>query len=307
MTTILITKNFQLVIQGGQYNGKTFRYTNDNPRKVSVIDWIMLITNNSKQVSINTLNRLISSNETVKSKLSYLQFPGERQRPTPVATASDLLFIIGKLPHKYIAVFEKERDNLITRYLGGDTSLSREVAVIRTRQESLPQDHPMRVFGEAVESGQVGHMNEEPVYLDERSEFRAKAIESYHGQMAAMNSNPITQNMRMRIDANIKISKAALGMTPSQLRKIVSVNVNVKRHVSSRDFMDVTQLKSVAYSAEIAKRIAENCTSKPTYNSELNNLTKTIFDINKQYKVHGYKNMTALPAPIVVKRNAITQ
>jgi hypothetical protein len=222
-----------------------------------------------------------------------IKFLNSRQRPTPVATASDLLFIIGKLPHKYISDFEKERDTLTARYLGGDTSLSREVAVIRTHQESLPQNHPMRVFGEAVESGQIGHMNDDPVYLDERHEARAKAINGYHEHADAVHRNPATNNQCAHIRSNAEISRAALGIYPRELRS----QLDLRPRTSSRNYMDVKQLEAVSLMSHMATDLTSNTKSTGEYNTKVTEMTGSLYPIFKKYNVHGYKGVSSLSRP----------
>jgi hypothetical protein len=212
---------------------------------------------------------------------------------TPVVTASDLLYIIGKLPHKYIENFDKERNELNARYLGGDTSLCREVVAIRTHQESLPQNHPMRVFGEAVESGQIGHMNDDPVYLDERHEARAKAINGYHEQSDAIQRNPATNNQCAHIKSNAEISRAALGIYPRELRR----QLDLRPRTSSRNYMDVKQLEAVSLMSHMATDLTSNTKSTREYNLKINKMTSSFYSIFKEYDVHGYKGVPSLSRP----------
>jgi hypothetical protein len=296
MAAVLNTLNFQQVVVDGQYAGKSFRFTNDTPRRVSVIDWIMMITGKNQIRAGEAIERMLKAHPEVSAKMRKHQFPGRGQRLTPVATASDLLFMIGKLPHKYIADFEKERDTLTARYLGGDTSLSREVAVIRTHQASLPQNHPMRVFGEAVESGQIGHMNEnndEPVYLDARHEARAKAIEGFHEQTEAIQNNPAINNMCAHMRTNAEVSKVVLGIYPRELRE----QLKLKKGVSSRNYMDEKQLRFVAAISTLSTDIAHVSTSTKQHNEKITKMTGSFFPILKRYKVHGYKNVPSLSRP----------
>ena len=56
---------------------------------------------------------------------------------------------------------ERSPQTLWSGFLGGDTSLVEETAANRLTQESLPEDHPMRLFGETVESEAIKRKREE--------------------------------------------------------------------------------------------------------------------------------------------------
>jgi hypothetical protein len=85
-------------IEDGVFKGKQFRHTNEVPRRSSVIDWIMAITGKGADYAGQILRRIISAHPTVRAFLHDLQFEGERQKLTPVATATGLLAILDKLP-----------------------------------------------------------------------------------------------------------------------------------------------------------------------------------------------------------------
>ena len=59
--------------------------------------------------------------------------------------------IIMVLPGKAAAHFRKKAADVVVRYLGGDCTLVDEIAANRLAQESLPEDHPARMFGQTVE------------------------------------------------------------------------------------------------------------------------------------------------------------
>ncbi len=76
----------------------------------------------------------------------YYQFPGQGQRPTPVLDADGINELLMLLPGKRAAKVRVKFAKIITRYLGGDVSLAREVEQINKLQEQLPLDHPMAIY-----------------------------------------------------------------------------------------------------------------------------------------------------------------
>ncbi len=49
------------------------------------------------------------------------------------------------------AQFRKKSADVVVRFLGGDPHIVEEIAANRLAQEHLPQNHPMRIFGETVQ------------------------------------------------------------------------------------------------------------------------------------------------------------
>jgi hypothetical protein len=81
------------------------------------------------------------------------QFPGQGQRPTPVTDAKGLVIIMNLLPGNKAARFRAACASIIVRFLGGDEALLNEIRANGHAQQSLPEEHPARVFGESVEAG----------------------------------------------------------------------------------------------------------------------------------------------------------
>lgn len=127
--SLSIVRAFEQTIADGEYAGRTFRHTNDVPRRSSVIDWIAVITGLNSKSSAQMLRRIVDNDSDDKAnlKLNYVQFIGQGQRMTPVAEATDMINILSKLPKKYTKTFQQERDDLMKRYLTGDTGLIPEV------------------------------------------------------------------------------------------------------------------------------------------------------------------------------------
>ena len=91
----------------------------------------------------------------------YFKFAGQGQRETPVTDAGGIAEVIMLLPGRAAVSFRKEAASVVVRYLGGDLSLVEEIAQNRLLQEQLPDSHPARLFGQAVESEMVKSLREE--------------------------------------------------------------------------------------------------------------------------------------------------
>ena len=135
------------------------RKTAENPPRVSVYDVIEAITGQSNPRVI--WDRLCTSFPEVVTICYTFKFPGRGQQDTPVADARGITEIILILPGKAAAHFRKAAADVVVRYLGGDPSVVEEIAANRLAQESLGNDHPARIFGQAVESEAVKRKREE--------------------------------------------------------------------------------------------------------------------------------------------------
>jgi hypothetical protein len=130
-------------------------------------------------------------------------------------------------------------------------------------------------------------------YLDERHEARAQSIDEYNEKVAAIKQNAAL-NRDVLIKTNAEISRASLGMYPREFRHLRNLN----RHVSARDFMDTAQLHSVALGEIATKNMAgEQSQTAADFNQKILTMTQRLFDFNKDYGIHGDKNMPRLMAP----------
>jgi hypothetical protein len=85
-------------------------------------------------------------------QLGSHQFPDERQHDTPVTDAVGLVIILNLLPGQRAARFRVSCARIVVRYLGGDETLVSAIRKNRRAREALPEEHPARIFGQAVES-----------------------------------------------------------------------------------------------------------------------------------------------------------
>ncbi|KAK9844732.1 hypothetical protein WJX74_006124 [Apatococcus lobatus] len=136
----------------GDFSGHVVRTVVGPPRRVSAIDVVKTVTNNSQYR--RTWKDLLSAYPEVGVHTTYFKFPGQGQRQTPVVDARGIVLIVNLLPGERAAKFRAAGADVLVRYLGGDLSLVDEIRGIRRAQEALPAHDPARIFGEAVEARQ---------------------------------------------------------------------------------------------------------------------------------------------------------
>jgi len=123
--------------------------------KLSVIVIVSAITGLNAVESARALRRIYDERPEVRARCTHHKFPGRGQRNTPVADLATIVEIIFLLPGRTAARVRYEAAKLVVRYLGGDLGLVDEVQQLAHVQASLREqdpDHPLRVFGEAVEA-----------------------------------------------------------------------------------------------------------------------------------------------------------
>ena len=150
----------QLFELPGDWTGCKVRTTTERARRVSVFDVIGAVSGGTNPRQ--KLADLRNTHPSVVSLTDDWQFPGARQRPTPVVDARGLVVLINLLPGAKAAAFRAAGADILVRYLGGDETLVGEIHRNRERQEALPEDNPLRIFGEDVEAsargrGLLGH------------------------------------------------------------------------------------------------------------------------------------------------------
>lgn len=244
---------------GGELKGKTFRYTNETPRRGAVYDWIQHLTGMTYVQAKSAFTYVRQKHPQAEGeKFSYCQFSGERQRDTPVATASGMVWILRRLNRKYVAKFDDKLDELVVRYLGGDTSLNTEVSAIRDAQEEALEDAPARLFGDAVESGQVGrlrYVKHEGGEALEWQDKREKCREDTKSKSATLKSTLPGIPRAVYANANCNIGRAAIGKSPADLKR----ELGVSQRKSARDFMTTPQLNFVCTLENLTERMVPSC------------------------------------------------
>jgi hypothetical protein len=128
------------------------RKTDEAPPRVSILDSIGLLA--GVQQAKRTWCLLRRAHPEVDAVTASFRFPG-RGRETPVTNAQGIVFILMHLPGRATALLRAKAAELVVRYLGGDPTLIPEIQAQHERQQRLAREdpeHPVRLFGEAVES-----------------------------------------------------------------------------------------------------------------------------------------------------------
>ena len=108
------------------------RKTPETPPRVSVYDVIGAITGLPTSSNCSQAwARLKERHPEVITFCDDFQFPGQGQRPIPVADARGITEIIMLLPGNAAASFRKKSADVVVRYIGGDPSLVEEIAANR--------------------------------------------------------------------------------------------------------------------------------------------------------------------------------
>ena len=159
----------------------------DGVKKVSVVDVICAAKACSADTARSTYARFLCTGEI--APIAVAKCPGKGRRggarnAIPFASAEEVAQLLQLLPGD--TEFKRNAANVLVRYLGGDESLAAEVAENRAVQERLAveaPDHPARLFGEAVENGEVlprGAMGQIPAEIKGlRADLRQTHIWSF--------------------------------------------------------------------------------------------------------------------------------
>ena len=131
----------------------TLRTTLENPRRVSVFDLITVMT--STKHPHDTYRRVCTQYPEVQVLCADFMFPGQGQRPTPVVDARGAVYIMNVLQGKTASLFRINCADIVVRYLGGDVTIIDGVRRNAEIQAALPQEHPMRMFGEVAKLVEV--------------------------------------------------------------------------------------------------------------------------------------------------------
>ena len=144
--------NMELVLplETDEFAGCKIRKTPEVPPRVSVIDLISVVTHNKNPHQ--TLADLRDDHPEVLRRTENFHFKGRGQRDTPVADAREVICLINVLTGQRAAAFRLKAADIVVRALGGDETLVDEIRRNAAVQGTLPDDHPMRMFGQTVET-----------------------------------------------------------------------------------------------------------------------------------------------------------
>lgn len=96
-------------------------------KKGSVLDVVQLVTDCRKDNVSTLYTRICNEYPDVSTKCANFKFPGQGQRPTPVAHISTLIEIAWLCPGKRAKEFRRTGAVTMCRALGGDLSLVEEI------------------------------------------------------------------------------------------------------------------------------------------------------------------------------------
>ena len=125
-------------------------------KQPALIDVISILTKKNKNDSSEVWRTLERSSREVQENILNIHFPGQGQRSTPVAKdLKTLVQVIFMLPGREASLVRQAAAEVFVRFMGGDLTLIQDVQRMNEVQRFLREhepEHPMRVFGEAVES-----------------------------------------------------------------------------------------------------------------------------------------------------------
>ena len=212
------------------------------------------------------------------------KFKGQGQRPVVVAPGELLLDILTKLHKQYprVDALIKALNRTGIRYLGGDTSLAREVHQIRQAQEQLPDNHPLRAFAEPVESGRVGNL----ASVASTSTATTPAVEWFFARHDTKEATK-TKNAALKeampnakpehfIAINKDIGRMSTGMYPADFKRANGV----KAYKATRDHMTSEQL-AVVYNAERAATRMLSSGGADGFSKNYEQYSSLIYEANK--------------------------
>ena len=162
----------------GEFCGARIRRTGGTPPMISILDLIAAVTGTvSPSVTWAELSKKLTGDGDVARAACNItvedyKFSGQGQRLTPVTDARGAVVIINTLGGSRAATFRLKCADVVVRYLGGDETLIDEIRGIREVQERLPDDHPLRLFGETVEAEREAPVDPELEHSLKRQKLR---------------------------------------------------------------------------------------------------------------------------------------
>lgn len=117
--------------------------------KLAVIDMISETTGYNNDYSGKILRRIKSDSEAVRTSLSEHKFPGERQRPTPVADRETVINILQLLPGIAGDKFRAAVAKLVLGFLDADINIAESIVQRNTNPKEL-QRLAIRAQGKAT-------------------------------------------------------------------------------------------------------------------------------------------------------------
>lgn len=128
------------------------RIKQGTPPLVSAIDIIKWMTGYNPHDSAQVFRRITNQFPDVGTKCSHFKFPGQGQRPTPVADLDTILMILQHLPGASAQKYREKTAETLRRYLTGDQTMHADID--RNATESNPFS-PFRCMNNSFEQEKV--------------------------------------------------------------------------------------------------------------------------------------------------------
>jgi hypothetical protein len=179
----------------------------------SVIDWIKVVFDDDNKAASDRLLDLLHRDKPVSGRLAKLQFPGARQRLTPISDAKGLMTILCKLKAttEKSRVFQDNAFDIISRVVGGDQSLHAVVDMFHAAQKQLPPDHAMKVFQPA--------QNRDMLCIQQRCHDRLDACDATKIASAIAKHCFPDADAKFYMQKNSLVTQGVTHRTPKQIRE----------------------------------------------------------------------------------------
>ena len=146
--------NMELVLplETDEFAGCKIRKTPEVPPRVSVYDLIAAVKGCSDDTARKDFARIRKDHPEVTKDFPNFKFGGQGQREIPITDARGVVVLVNLISGKVAAAFRLKAADIVVRALGGDETLVDEIRRNAAVQGTLPDDHPMRMFGQTVEA-----------------------------------------------------------------------------------------------------------------------------------------------------------
>lgn len=141
-------KHMSLVPLSGRFSNADFRVvTIDGVPCASALDLLDLC---GYERPSETFRQHRKADKEIQERTHYAEFSRVK---TPFLDARGFVLLLNRLDSALAKEFRAASAEVVVRYLGGDTTLAKEVHAMRDAQQQLPEGHVGRLFGETVEAG----------------------------------------------------------------------------------------------------------------------------------------------------------
>jgi hypothetical protein len=202
---------------------KRLRVTDEAPPRISVIDVVMVITEQTGANAAHYYERMKVSHPEVCLNCTNYRFPGRGQRNTVVSDVRGIVEIVLVLPGRHAARVRRQVAEILVRFLGGDPALVSDICRVRGLQDELAvarPDDPRRIFGAAVEV--VAHPSGDQISRM-CTDIVALTLPVVVDKLTAHIDKRLAQlESRQRVNLNVRAPKRSALQSPPIARSISS-------------------------------------------------------------------------------------